>query len=168
MDTIQQHLTKQLGKRCKPERSESEMKVEQAVEIMINKRRRTCTKEARPLSLSEMRAEEKACISRLAKQHRKNLVQFHDIMQAAMETEWWATFESLANTPDFTDGFLLRLGSYASGWALHRFLIEQGLDVNWPYSHGKAGHQFFQLRSGPYGIEHNLGVLRGAVQEMRK
>ena len=41
MDTIQQHHTKQLGKRSKPAMSQSEMKMAEAVEIIINKRRRT-------------------------------------------------------------------------------------------------------------------------------
>ena len=129
MDTIQQHRTKQLGKRSKPAMSQSEMKLEEAVAIVVGKRRRTSTQQYQLPSLSELRREEKAHISVIVKQCRPELAQFRDIMRSALAGAEKTVLKNLVNTPDFTDGFLLLKGHCASGWTLQRFLIEQGLDV---------------------------------------
>ena len=139
------------------------MKLDEAVETILRKRRRTGESESKPPPLSELRADEKVRIATILKEHRPKLARFSDIMRSAMAGAEMPAFESLVNTPDFTDGFLLRQCHLASGWALRRFLMEQGLDVMYPRSHRHPGQHFFQLFTGPVGIEHNLGLLRKAV-----
>ena len=68
---------------------------------------------------------------------------------------------------DFIDGVQLLVDRKASGSQLQRIFKEQGLDVNQPLAKNPPGCFWLTLRSGPFGLAHNMPLLRAVVNSLR-
>ena len=165
--TVRQHEQKMLGKRAKPVLSDQDLSVASATATLIKKRRRTRVAYVRPVSLKELRAEEKRFIIKVIREKHSELAHFQSIMKAALVQAPTCTFVRLKRRRDFCDGFLVREGRCDGGFAVQRLLIEHGLHVGNPIGHVKEGHYWFQLVGQPYGIQCTHKLLVEAARELR-
>ena len=123
---------KTLGKRSAVITPEEAIELDEAIVREIKRRRKDPCGHDVPVSLTERRANDKAKISKIIKDHSNLLVHWNEILTKCLEDKESVSFKNLKSVGDFIDGFEFKVSTDMTGRQLQRVLKDCGVDATVP------------------------------------
>jgi len=119
-----------------------------------------------PISLDERRALDRTNITGQLKDNLNLTTKWPDIITSFCGFTRSTPFMNQSSVDDHIDGFEISTHESYSAKRLHSMLKELGLDVTMPIAKRRRGSFWLKLKSGPYGMTHNLPLLKQATETL--